>query len=548
MNSDRKYLRKSSVAIIAGCLLGACSAGDNQPLTSVNPARSTSGATSSVVATSGSSALRTGNAVSAIYQQTDADTVTFDDLGILIAAIQGGTVSQSLADGASTLLGKTVIPGQISILPNTSNSDFSTQSLATNTDLDLLDAGVLYAAFLLGDAGTPEAIDVAIDALLEGDVTNPIGGNLLDPADVNLSLLPGAESQFWTFASHACGSTRTDDLHFDDRNTGYLGCGTSSSGGRGLFQTEDGGLTWNPVSDPDGFLDGMRINTISRSSDGLLYVGGEAGGFNVVSVDTDNGNSVAEVFTTRPTVGFSFSVGTFRRNSTGFAIAESLTGADLVFRESDSNDAQGSWQDGSNWNEPFRPSSRFQILDMVLYRDQFYGSGSTISEPNFVFLPPQVPQGGVEFVPVALSPESGIGAFDGELWGIAVNDDGIVAGGVDQSNGIGVVYASNDDPYNASDWTQYKLSTLFDREDSTWVEGVCRSSEQIVAVGRFSRRDTGIVLVSKDNAQTFEDITPMLPGNPPREIPALYECETFDNGDIVVGGAGGFVGVYTPQQ
>lgn len=532
---------KYGVALAAGVLLSACGSGHNTPLTSVNPTDSVS--TTTAAATSSSSAIRSGHAVSAIYQG-DADRITLDDVGILLAATREGIGPRSLPSAASNLLGKTISAAVVTSAPSPSNSNFSTKSLVSGTELDVLDVGVLYSAYVLGLDGTPEVIDGAIDSLLEGTVTNPIGTGLLDPTDIDLDALPSLISQLWTSASHSCGNSRTSDLHFDDRNTGYLGCGESSSGGTGLFKTEDGGLTWNRTSDPDGFLDTFRINSISRSSDGLLYVAGIGGGLGVVSVDTSSGNELARVFELGSTISFGFTVGRFRRNADGFAIAEA-DGSQIVFRRGDSNDAVGSWINGETWDDIFAPREGLNITDMVEFGGSFYASGSRISQPPQAYLPPR----GNELLFEAVQLNQGsFSPYDGEMFGIAVDAEGIAIGGVNQDADVGYVYASNTDPYNPNDWTEYRLTDLFPKEPSsstnaTWVEGICKSAGRIVAVGRFSSRlNDGFVIVSTDNAQTFEDITP------PEGIGDLFECEAFDNGDIVVAGSGGFVGVYTSPE
>ena len=144
---------------------------------------------------------------------------------------------------------------------------------------------------------------------------------------------------------------------------------------------------------------------------------------------------------------------------------------------------------------------------MVLHDDEIYAVGSTIVEPPMVFLPPasgQDPASGFQLVPVQLV--SGIGEFDGELWGIDVDDSGIVAVGVDQNRNVGHIFTSPADPY-VDPWNDFDVSTIFP-SDTTWMRGTCRRGSVVVAVGEFSQRLDAIVLLSEDGGATFADITP----------------------------------------
>ena len=140
----------------------------------------------------------------------------------------------------------------------------------------------------------------------------------------------------WTFSGHPCVGYRTDTLWVDEDEAFWVGCG-STTNGYGLYRSVDGGLTWQaPETNPPAYVDGMRVSSISRSSDGLLYLGGIHGAEQVVSLDTSSEPMlVSEVFTSTSQVWNSFQVGTFRRNSAGQAVAESLNGTGLAFRPSE---------------------------------------------------------------------------------------------------------------------------------------------------------------------------------------------------------------------
>ncbi len=340
----------------------------------------------------------------------------------------------------------------------------------------------------------------------------------------------------WTTYSHPCAENRTDAFWWDDDSTVWVGCGTGLSG-LGLWKSMDGGETWAAATtSPNGFFETWRVNDIRRSDDGLLYVAGidTASSRAVVNLDTSvTPHAVKdEVFTRGSSVSLSFQVEHFVRDSTGRAFGDSLTGHGSIFREADGDDWQG--LDGS-WADD---GSSHQILGLTLFDDAFYGAGSTISEPPFVFLP-SLTGGPSALTPVQLV--SGIHNFDGEMWGITVIDEKkVVAAGVNQDRDVGMIFASRTDPYDSGDYVAFDVSTLFP-DDSSWMRGVCSSVDTVVAVGEKQplRTGSGIVLLSRDGGLTFEDITD-------KEISAnsVSRCRVLSDGTVAVAGEGGYVGLY----
>lgn len=325
----------------------------------------------------------------------------------------------------------------------------------------------------------------------------------------------------WTATAHPCVGNRTDTLWLDDDQTAWVGCGTTTLG-YGVFRTTDGGASWEaPATSPAGFFDAFRVSSVHRSADGVLYVAGIGGDDRVVAVDTSaSPMTVTPVFQAMGQTWNGFHVGTFRRNSAGFAVAESLTGADAAYRDGDG----GTWTDGYGW---WTSGTSFQILDMVMHDDGFYAAGSTIAQPPHVFLPVDSPTG-FQLQPVQLST-----AFSGELWGIDVDAGGIVAGGVNQDDDVGVVFTGPVNGTDPGDWTMLDVSTIHGGTSPTWIRGVCRNGQRIVAVGELSMVSDGLVFLSTDGGGTWTEITPS-------GAPSLHRCVLRDNGTLYVAGADGY--------
>jgi hypothetical protein len=239
-------------------------------------------------------------------------------------------------------------------------------------------------------------------------------------------------------------------------------------------------------------------------------------------MDTSASPAVVEsVFVAASQTWNNFQVGSFRRTESGLAVAESLTGVDLAFRTSDTEP----FQDGYGW---WGAGAGPQILDLVEFDGDLFGCGSTINTPPHVFLPNGGPAPGLASVPLT-------DAFRGELWGLAVDADGIVAVGVDQEAADGTIFLAPVDASEAGDFELVRFSTWFG-DTSTWARGVCRDGASIAVVGEFSQRGEGIVLLSEDGGESFEDVTP-------DGAPSLDRCVWAADGALHVAGGSGFYGV-----
>ena len=341
----------------------------------------------------------------------------------------------------------------------------------------------------------------------------------------------------WVTYSHPCpGLSRTDALHRDSDGTLWVGCGTTQNG-RGLFVSFDGGPTWSQVTtSPAGLLNEFRVNTITRGHDGALYAGGVdalvGSSLRVVRLDTAGSMPYAASPTliATPQVGRQFTVGNYGELSDGRSLAESLTGFDKLFRPSATTPPQA-----SNWIIP--GGSLDQFTQMVVHNDGFYAAGSRINVPPKVFLPPQ--SAGAqpwELVEVILDP-----SFDGEMWGIAVNDQRVVAVGVDQNTNTGMIFVSSGDPYNAANYQSHRLPDIIGTGGTgTWARGVCMRGNLIVVVGERQplSGSTGRVMASSNGGASFFNITPP---SPPETV---SRCAIAPDGRVTVAGAAGFIGLW----
>lgn len=314
--------------------------------------------------------------------------------------------------------------------------------------------------------------------------------------------LPPLTASGWQVSDHPCVGNRTDALLVDDGQL-YAGCGTTAEG-TGLFESSDGGVSWSEV----GGLEAFRVSSL-QASGGTVYVGG------IDTQDSDRvlglkGGALEPVFVTTGHVFDSFHVGTFRRQPNGRAFAESLTGTGIVWRDDDGAD----WQDGAGWG----PGSDPQILDLEIHAGELYGCGDRITEPPKIYLPASGGGVALEVVEVA--------SFGGELWDLDVDAGGIVAGGVNQDDAVGVVFWAGHD----EDFARFDVPD----DEATWIHGVCRGAGRMVAVGSYSRRSGGILWFSDDAGDTWTEAAPP-------DSPDLHRCDVDASGSVTVAGADGFV-------
>lgn len=344
----------------------------------------------------------------------------------------------------------------------------------------------------------------------------------------------------WAIEYHSCnGPSRTDALHIDGGGA-WVGCG-SNADGFGLHARNDDG-TWAQVdAQPAGELDSFRVSAIARGHDGLLYVAGmdPTDADMVLAVDTDaSPNTVEEVLVAGNIVGTSFHVGSLAVLDDGRIIAESLTGLGMLVRpDAGTGSNATTWTDAYYWANEGSPPG-YQLQDLVQVAGKLYGSGATIAEPPYLFLPPRDAAKDPWELEVLQLPNRG---WTGEMWGVAATADRVVAVGVDQDGDVGKIFVSGDDPYDALGYTTTDLTAIVgDGNVGTWARGVCMRDDQIVVVGERQplSEGTGLVLRSIDGGATFEDLTPE------DVTESVSKCFIAPNGTLIVAGAGGLVGRY----
>ena len=352
----------------------------------------------------------------------------------------------------------------------------------------------------------------------------------------------GIKPATWSVFTHSCpGASRTDALWVED-DAMWVGCGTNQLG-YGLHRSSDGGETWADVAtSPANEATQFRVSAIARGDGGLLYVAGfDANDSDMLlSYETSADPAVVEkVLVAGNQVGTSFPAGSLGLLSGGRIFTESQTGYGALFRPDADVVANALlWDDVYYWANGGNPPG-YQMLDLAVHGDRLYGCGATIAEPPYVFLPAQDPGAEAWEFDVVELPNTG---WTGEMWGVAATDDRVIAVGVDQDADVGKIYVSGDDAYDPAGYTQFDLPDIVGGGNlGTWARGVCAEGDRIVVVGERQPLSggTGLVMLSEDGGMSFTDITPAAD-----VTESVTRCAFTSQGDAVVVGAGGFVGIY----
>jgi hypothetical protein len=344
-------------------------------------------------------------------------------------------------------------------------------------------------------------------------------------------LLPTTTTQAgpgsWSIHNVGCDASQQHALHRDDDATLWVGCGTGSSG-FGLHRSTDGGQSWQvPTTNPAGIIDTFRVHDIERGHDGALYLAGTISDtgtqYRIVRLDTSGTQPYPAEATLigAPVAGLNDTIGHYAELDSGAALTASQTGWTKLFRPDPT--VGSSAQDWTRLDgiEPF--------TSLIAHDGGFYASGSRNSVAPRIFLPSQAPGAQpFELDEVILDP-----GYDGELWGIAVNDQRVVAVGRQTTPTVGKIYVSSGDPYNPANYSVHE----FRDDGASWAHGVCMRGDRIVVVGR--RFPSGSrALASTNGGVSFFDISPTGFGA------LLSQCVIAPDGELTVFGSGGFIGVF----
>jgi photosystem II stability/assembly factor-like uncharacterized protein len=322
----------------------------------------------------------------------------------------------------------------------------------------------------------------------------------------------------WLRGDHPCGGGRTDALLHTEADTFYVGCGTGATG-KGLWRTDDAGQTWAAEV---GF-ELWRVNDLDLEGDTIVVAGTDTtSNLGIVRFSPGGDGTLTEVWRRGTVVDESFQVGHYASLPDGRAMAESLTGGGLVFRDAENQAFRGIY--------PFSSDGQGrQILSLTTADDGFWGVGSTIAEPPTIFAPS--PEGDLPLIPILPLGED----ISGELWGVANAGERLVAVGVDQDADAPILLVGEGDTHSAEGWRRVDLSDLMPAP--SWLRGACGAGQTLVVVGEKQplRAGTGRVLRSDDGGASWRDVSP-------DDGPESWSVCTLDAaGRLVVAGAdGGF--------
>lgn len=338
----------------------------------------------------------------------------------------------------------------------------------------------------------------------------------------------------WTPTAGPCPGSGTNALWFDDRMTGFVGCGENASG-EGLFTTTDGAVTFE-----DNVRFGeVRVMDIRRGDDGTLYGAGihQLDGYPVWSFDEGGMINSTGLYT--PSNNAFLAVNQ-AENATitadGQMLIDSLTGTTAAYRP-----AGGDFEEVSSLSEDLLgdpDAAGFQVRRIQAHDNRFYAVGSLINDPARVHLPSQLEGATYHFHTVELQPET----RDGELLDMHIWDNQhMIVAGHDQSERFPLIYLIDGaDPYDSANWEKIEL---FDSglEYEGGINDIHVVGDRVVMVGeKFPTSQGGFVIVSEDGGRTFEDITP-------EDAEALSRVWMFDNDEMVVAGGGGEMWIYAAE-
>ena len=342
----------------------------------------------------------------------------------------------------------------------------------------------------------------------------------------------------WARAATPCPGSKTNALWFDDRQTGFAGCGENAEG-LGLYATSDGGRTWTALP---AFAD-VRVTDLRRGPDGVLYGAGihTTGGMSAWRID-EAGAALAPVSLFTPGDSAFTSVRQAENVAVaadGSALVDSLTGTTAACRV-----AGGDFVEMRSLREEAiadPDATGVQVRRVVAFEGGFYASGSVINEPAQVFLPSRLEGATCHLYALELQPPDQDGELlDLHLWSATR----AITVGFDQSKRYPLVYVLDGDAYDRAAWAKIELAD----SDVTYQAGINDidvAGDVVVAAGeKIPTSGGGCLLRSADGGRTWGDITPELGGARPGPLSAV---RIFANGDILAAGGGGEAWIFTAE-
>lgn len=335
-----------------------------------------------------------------------------------------------------------------------------------------------------------------------------------------------------------CGGSRTNAIWFDDRMNGFIGCGENAVG-EGLFQTQDGGLTWESLRK----FEQVRVNDIRRNPDGKLY----GAGFHTIDkysafLIDESGAELTPVGLFQPGNDAPTKVAqgeNVAQTADGQMLVDSLTGPQGAYAADGIEFTEFRNFDDASIDDPDIPA--FQLRRLVNHNNAFYGVGSVINDPAQVRLPSQHPDATYHFTTVALQSEN----RDGELHDMYIwSSDHMIVAGYDQSEQYPLIYVAQGDPYDRGNWQQIELYSSGIEYHGDIVDIHVVGDTVIAAGEKVPNGEGGFVVRSDDRGITWTDITPVPTTNLGR-IGTQSAIWLFENGDMLLAGGGGELWQYT---
>jgi hypothetical protein len=360
------------------------------------------------------------------------------------------------------------------------------------------------------------------------------------PADMMVEPDMPASTAGWTKMSQPCTGTKTDAFWFDDKNTGFAGCGTNGSG-QGLFKTTDGGVTWTSQRN---FM-GVRVDDVRRAPDGKLYGSGldSVDGFQVFQIDDAVPTNLKKVGLYKRSNNAFTSVGQGENiavTADGQMFVDSLTGTQSAYRAAGAADFT---ELGTFLEEGLADpdAGGRQMSQVVAFNNRFWAVGSRISEPGVVFVPSTLPGATYHMKAVDLQPST----RDGEMHDLHVwSETSAIVVGFDQSTRYPFISRLDGDASDAANWTAIDLADFnIDFQGGLWNLHV--QGERVVVVGQAFPSNDGFALLSEDRGLTWTDITP-LDQNQKRASTQMTNVWMFEDGVILAAAEGGQMWRYQP--